>query len=148
EQRANPGRGPADAGATRHDAGMRSLVPGLARAAVVAVPSMLHAQQLAAAVNDNPSYSNNAVGWPASVLAFRFTATMPVVDAAQVFTGNQPPALHTVEIRTRNATTGLPDQLVGQPGQWSTTHTRCFQGAAFAQPANLIVGDDYFLVWR
>ncbi|MCB9877811.1 MAG: hypothetical protein H6835_09440 [Planctomycetes bacterium] len=130
---------------------MRSLVPVLALAAAFAAlpPSAaLRAQQFAFSVNDNPSYSNNAVGWPASVLAFRFTATVPVVSAAQVFTGNQPPALHTVEIRTRNTTTGLPDLLVGQPGQWSTTHTRSFQGAEFAQPANLIVGDDYFLVWR
>lgn len=127
---------------------MRSLVPVLALAAAFATPAALRAQQLALAVNDNPTYSNNAVGWPANVLAFRFTANVPVVAAAQVFTGNQPPALHTVEIRTRNLTTGLPDQLVGQPGQWSTTHTRCFQGAEFAQPANLTVGGDYFLVWR
>jgi hypothetical protein len=105
-------------------------------------------QQLAFARNDNPSYGGYAVGWPASVLAFRFTANAPVLAAAQIFTGNQPPAVHQLEIRTRNTATGLPDQLVGQPGSWSTTHTRCFQGAVFAQPANLNVGTDYFLVWR
>lgn len=118
------------------------------RALLVAFAAALPAQQLAFSRNDNPSYGSYAVGWPASVLGFRFTATVPVLAAAQVFTGNQPSALHTLEIRTRNATTGLPDQLVGSSGQWSTTHTRCFQGAAFAQPAVLTVGADYFLVWR
>ncbi len=118
------------------------------RALLVVFAAALPAQQLAFARNDNPSYGSYAVGWPVSVVGFRFTATVPVLAAAQVFTGNQPPALHTLEIRTRNTTTGLPDQLVGSPGQWSTTHTRCFQGAAFAQPAVLTVGADYFLVWR
>ncbi len=109
----------------------------------------LSAQQLVFAQNDNLSYSNSAVGWPASVLGFRFTApTAMVLDAAQVFTGNQPPATHTLEIRTRNATSGLPDQLVGQPGSWQTLHARCWQGARFAQPAVLAGNTDYFLVWR
>lgn len=116
--------------------------------ALVGCLGALPAQQLAFAINDNPSYGGYAVGWPASVLGFRFTANVPTVVAAQVFTGNQPPAVHTVEIRTRNATTGLPDQLVSQGGTWSTSHARCFQGAVFAQPANLTVGQDYFLVWR
>jgi hypothetical protein len=105
------------------------------------------AQQLALAQNDNLSYGGYAVGWPSSVIAFRFTAPAGlVVDAAQVFTGNQSPATHTVEIRTRNATTGLPDQVVGQPGTWSVVHARCWQGTRFAQPAVLAAGD-YFLVW-
>jgi hypothetical protein len=108
----------------------------------------LSAQQLALASNDNGSYGGYAVGWPASVIAFRFTANTPVLAAAQVFTGNQPPAVHTLEIRTRHATTGLPDQLLGQPGSWSTTHTRCWQGTTFAQPAVVTPGQDYFLVWR
>ncbi|MBL8731522.1 MAG: hypothetical protein JNN13_04045 [Planctomycetes bacterium] len=123
---------------------MRSLVLAL----VTALGAVVPAQQLALAVNDNPSYGGYAVGWPASVLAFRFTATTPVLVAAQVFTGNQTPAAHTVEIRTRNATTGLPDQLVGQAGTWTTTHARCWQGAEFTVPAVLTVGVDYFLVWR
>jgi hypothetical protein len=107
------------------------------------------AQQLVQAQNDNLSYGNYAVGWPSSVIAFRFTAATPLVlDAAQVFTGNQTPAPHTVEIRTVHPTTGLPDQLVGQPGQWTTTHVRCWQGAQFAQPAVLAGNTDYFLVWR
>lgn len=114
----------------------------------LAILPALPAQQLVLAMNDNPSYGSYAVGWPASVLAFRFTANAQVLGAAEIFTGNQPPALHTLEIRTRNAATGLPDQLVGQPGTWSTTHTRCWQGAIFAQPANLTIGQDYFLVWR
>ena len=123
---------------------MRIMLLGLA----LALTSQLQGQQLAAATNDNPSYGGYAVGWPASVLAFRFTANTPVLAAAQVFTGNQPPASHSLEIRTRNATTGLPDQLVGQPGSWLTKHTRSFQGALFAQPANVTPGQDYFLVWR
>jgi hypothetical protein len=117
-------------------------------ALVLAFAAALPAQQLVLALNDNPSYGGYAVGFPATTIAFRFTANAAVVAAAQVFTGNQPPATHTVEIRTRNATTGLPDQLVGQPGIWSTTHTRCWQGAIFAQPATLTINQDYFLVWR
>lgn len=123
---------------------MRSLLLVAALALATSVP----AQQLVFAQNDNPSYGGYAVGWPASVIAFRFTANAPVLAAAEVFTGNQPPAAHTLEIRTRNATTGLPDQLVGQPGTWNTVHTRCWQGAVFAQPATLTIGQDYFLVWR
>ena len=108
----------------------------------------LPAQQLVLASNDNPSYGGYAVGWPASVLAFRFTANAPVIAAAQIFTGNQAPASHSLEIRTRNPGTGLPDQLLGAAGTWTTTHTRCWQGAIFAQPAALTIGVDYFLVWR
>lgn len=119
-------------------------LPLVAFSLVAAAP----AQQLALAVNDNPSYGGYAVGWPASVIGFRFTANVPVLVAAQIFTGNQAPASHSLEIRTRNLTTGLPDQLVGAAGSWTTTHTRCWQGAVFAQPATLTVGDDYFVVWR
>lgn len=117
-------------------------------AAALAVAPTLRAQQLTLAVNDTPSYGGYAVGWPASVIGWRFTANAPVLAAAQVFTGNAPPATHSLEIRTRNATTGLPDQLVGAAGTWTTTATRCWQGAVFAQPANVTVGVDYFLVWR
>ncbi|MFY9340857.1 MAG: hypothetical protein WAT39_00115 [Planctomycetota bacterium] len=123
------------------------LRPRFVVASVLLVGSAA-AQQLAFARNDNSSYGGYAVGWPASVIAFRFTANVPVLVAAQIFTGNQPPAAHTLEIRTRNATTGLPDQLVGAAGGWSTVHTRCWQGAVFAQPAALTVGADYFVVWR
>jgi len=113
-----------------------------------ALCTAIPAQQLALAQNDNLSYGGYAVGWPASVLGFRFTAaTTMVIDAAQVFTGNQAAATHSVEIRTLNTTTGLPDQLVGQPGTWTVIHARCWQGAQFAQPAVLTPGD-YFLVWR
>jgi len=125
---------------------MRLLVSVLLAAATAA--PMASAQQLALAFNDNPSYGGYAVGWPASVIAFRFTANTTSLVAAQIFTGNQPPASHSVEIRTRNATTGLPDQLVGAAGSWMTTHTRCWQGAIFAQPATLTPNVDYFLVWR
>lgn len=132
-------------GRTGETTGMRFL--HALCAALLAVP--LAAQQLVLAQNDNLSYGSYAVGWPASVIAFRFTApTTTVLDAAQVFTGNQTPAQHTLEIRTRNTTTGLPDQLVGQPGAWNSVHARCWQGATFAQPAVLIGGTDYFLVWR
>lgn len=116
-------------------------------AATLALP--LGAQQLVLAQNDNLSYGNYAVGWPSSVIAFRFTApNNAVLDAAQVFTGNQTPAAHSVEIRTRNATTGLPDQLLGAPGTWTSIHARCWQGARFALPVALQPGTDYFLVWR
>ena len=117
-------------------------------ALVVALAAAVPAQRLAFSQNDNLSYGGYAVGWPASVIGFRFTANAPILVAAQIFTGNQPPAAHTLEIRTRNATTGLPDQLVGAPGAWSTVHARCWQGAQFATPSNLTVGQDYFLVWR
>jgi hypothetical protein len=116
---------------------------------VLAAASCLPAQQLLDSRNDNPSYGNYAVGWPSSVIAFRFTASATTaLAAAQVFTGNQTPALHSLEIRTRNATTGLPDALVGQAGSWTSTHARCWQGATFAQPAPVTAGQDYFLVWR
>ena len=71
---------------------MRTMLLAL----VLALISQLPAQQLAATTNDNPSYGGYAVGWPASVLAFRFTASAPVLAAAQVFTGNQPPASHSL----------------------------------------------------
>lgn len=109
----------------------------------------LPAQQLLQAANDNLSYGNYAVGWPSSVIAFRFTAAATTtLTAAQVFTGNQTPAPHSVEIRTRNAGTGLPDALLGQSGTWTSIHARCWQGAEFAQPAAVVAGQDYFLVWR
>ncbi|MBL8751018.1 MAG: hypothetical protein JNK78_17795 [Planctomycetes bacterium] len=111
--------------------------------------SAASAQQLLDARNDNPSYGGYAVGWPSSVIAFRFTATQTTdLTAAQIFTGNSAPAQHSLEIRTRDAATGLPLSLVGQPGTWTTTHTRCWQGAAFAQAAPVVAGQDYFVVWR
>ncbi len=123
---------------------MRPLLP-----LVLCAAGCLPAQQLLDAANDNLSYGSYAVGWPSSVIAFRFTASATTsLAAAQVFTGNQPPALHSVEIRTRNAATGLPDMLVGQAGNWTTTHARCWQGATFAQVAPVQAGQDYFLVWR
>jgi hypothetical protein len=116
--------------------------------ALVLILAAVPAQQLAIAQNDNLSYGSYAVGWPASVLGFRFTAPAAMtIDAAQVFTGNESPAQHSVEIRTRNASTGLPDQLVGQPGSWQVVHARCWQGARFQQPAVLTANTDYFLVW-
>ncbi len=122
------------------------LLPALVTAALCVAAG---AQQLVQSQNDNLSYGNYAVGWPSSVIAFRFTNTgAGVLDAAQVFTGNQTPATHSVEVRTRNPATGLPDQLVGQPGTWTSLHARCWQGARFAQPAVLAANTDYFLVWR
>ena len=116
---------------------------------LAALGATVPAQQLVLSQNDNLSYGPYAAGWPASVLGFRFTApTAMTLDAAQVFTGNQTPATHSVEIRTRNTATGLPDQLVGQPGTWTSVHARCWQGAQFAQPAVLAAATDYFLVWR
>lgn len=123
---------------------MRLLSCGL----LAALAALGNAQQLAFAQNDNPSYGNYAVGWPSSIIAFRFTpAAAMVVDAAQVFTGNQAPAAHTLEIRTRNAVTGLPDQTIAGPASWNVVHARCFQGAQFAQPVVLLANTDYFLVW-
>jgi hypothetical protein len=116
---------------------------------LAALCTSVPAQQLVYSQNDNTTYNNSAVGWPSSVIAFRFTSTTTqVLDAAQVFTGNQTPAPHSVEIRTLNTTTGLPDQLVGQPGTWTSVHARSWQGAQFAQPAVLNANTDYFLVWR
>lgn len=121
----------------------------LTSAVALLVGSLLPAQHLLDARNDNLSYGNYAVGWPASVIAFRFTAVQTTnLEAAQVFTGNQTPATHSVEIRTRDAGTGLPAVLLGQAGTWTSTHTRSWQGAAFAQPAPVVAGQDYFLVWR
>lgn len=115
----------------------------------LALLSGIPAQRLLDSRNDNPSYGSYAVGWPSSVIAFRFTATATTnLEAAQVFTGNQTPALHSLEIRTRDATTGLPATLLGQAGTWNSVHTRSWQGAVFAQAAPVVVGQDYFLVWR
>ncbi|HLQ37773.1 MAG TPA: hypothetical protein VK348_08230 [Planctomycetota bacterium] len=113
--------------------------------AVAAAP----AQQLFFAMNDNTSYGNLAVGWPAAVIGFRFTAPgNDTVAAAQVFTGNQPPAAHTLELRAHDPVTGLPGTLLGQPGTWMTLHPRCWQGAVLPQPVALAAGQDYWLVWR
>jgi len=124
---------------------MRSLLSS----AILLLAAVAPAQQLLDARNDNTSYGPYAVGWPSSVIAFRFTATATTdLTAAQVFTGNQTPAPHSVEIRTRDAGTGLPSALIGQAGTWQSTHVRGWQGALFAQPAPVVAGDDYFLVWR
>lgn len=121
----------------------------LLSSAILLFAAVVPAQQLLDSRNDNPSYGPYAVGWPSSVIAFRFTATATTdLTAAQVFTGNQTPAVHSVEIRTRDAGTGLPSALLGQPGTWTSTHIRGWQGATFAQPASLVAGTDYFLVWR
>ncbi len=107
------------------------------------------AQQLWFAQNDNTSYGNLAVGWPAAVMAFRFTApSNGVVGAAQVFTGNAAPAPHTLELRTHDPVTGLPGALLGSPGTWTTVHTRCWQGPTLPSPVALTGGQDYWLVWR
>lgn len=115
--------------------------------AALALPAA--AQQLWFSQNDNGSYGNYAAGWPAAVIAFRFTAqSTATIVAAEVFTGNQTPAQHSVEIVMHDPVTGLPGSSVGQPGSWTTTHARCWQGAVFAQPASVVQGTDYWLVWR
>jgi pimeloyl-ACP methyl ester carboxylesterase len=55
---------------------MRALV------LLVTAAAALPAQQLVLASNDNPSYGPYAVGWPASVIGFRFTANAPVLEDA------------------------------------------------------------------
>lgn len=115
--------------------------------ALLAVPSS--AQQVWLAQNDNPTYTNLAVGWPAAVLAFRFTApSTGIVSAAQVFTGNAAPSPHTLEVRDHDTTTGLPGTLLGAPGTWTTLHARCWQGCTLPTPVVLNGGQDYWLVWR
>ncbi len=107
------------------------------------------AQQLWLGQNDDTTYGSLAVGWPAAVMAFRFTApTSDTVVAAQVFTGNAAPSPHTLELRTHDPLTGLPGALLGNPGTWTTEHTRCWQGAVLAQSAAVTAGQDYWLVWR
>lgn len=127
-----------------------SLVSALiAIATALAGPRPAGAQQLLLASNDNTSYGSYAVGWPASVIAFRFTAPPgATIAAAQVFTGNTAPSPHTLELRDHDASTGLPGTLLGPAAGWTTFHARCWQGAAFAQPLALTAGQDYWLVWR
>lgn len=106
-------------------------------------------QQVWLAQNDNTTYANFAVGWPAAVLAFRFTApSNGTVAAAQVFTGNAAPSPHTLELRAHDATTGLPGALLGSPGTWTTLHARCWQGCTLPTNVTLTGGQDYWLVWR
>ena len=101
-------------------------VPALVAIAALAVPRPAGAQQLLLARNDNTSYGSYAVGWPASVIAFRFTAPPgAAVAAAQVFTGNTTPAPHTLELRDHDAATGLPGTLLGPAAGWTTIHARC-----------------------
>lgn len=121
----------------------------LALAALFVLDTTARAQQLWLAQNDNVSYGNLAVGWPAAVMAFRFTApSNETIVAAQVFTGNAAPAPHTLEVRTHDPLTGLPGALIGGLGSWTTEHVRCWQGAVLAQPAAVNAGQDYWLVWR
>lgn len=125
---------------------MRRLL-ACALLALLAAPAA--AQQLWHAQNDNTTYNNGAVGWPAAVLAFRFTApTSGLVSAAQVFTGNAAPAPHTLELRAHDGSSGLPGTLLGSPGSWTTLHTRCWQGCALPTAVPLTAGQDYWLVWR
>jgi hypothetical protein len=121
----------------------------LAALLVTLMASTAAAQQLVQAQNDNLSYGPYAVGWPSSVIAFRFTAAQAVpLAAAQVFTGNQAGAVHSLELRSVHPTTGLPDQLLAGPGSWTVVHARCWQGAQFASPFVVQANTDYFLVWR
>jgi len=121
----------------------------IAAIAFVASPSSSRAQQLWHSQNDNNTYGNLAVGWPAAVLGFRFTApSAATVTAAQVFTGNSTPDLHTLELRVHDPVTGLPGALLGPAGSWNLQHTRSFQGPLFPQPIALQGGQDYWLVWR
>jgi hypothetical protein len=121
----------------------------IAAIAFVASPSSSRAQQLWHSQNDNNTYGNLAVGWPAAVLGFRFTApSAATVTAAQVFTGNSTPDLHTLELRVHDPVTGLPGALLGPAGSWNLKHTRSFQGPLFPQPIALQGGQDYWLVWR
>lgn len=107
------------------------------------------AQQLWFAQNDNQSYGSYAAGWPASVIAFRFTAPAnAVIAAAEVFTGNQTPSPHSVEIAAHDPVTNNPGALLGQPGSFTSTSARSWQGAALAQPAPVVQGSDYWLIWR
>ena len=79
----------------------------IAAIAFVASPSSSRAQQLWHSQNDNNTYGNLAVGWPAAVLGFRFTApSAATVTAAQVFTGNSTPDLHTLEPAVHDQVTG------------------------------------------
>ncbi|MEQ1634907.1 MAG: hypothetical protein ABL997_21180 [Planctomycetota bacterium] len=113
------------------------------------VATELDAQQLWHSQNDNTTWAGYAVGWPASVLAFRFTAPSNAnIAAAQVFTGNAAPAPHTLELRTHDTVTGLPGALLGAPGTWTTEHVRCWQGPLLPQTVALTGGQDYWLVWR
>jgi hypothetical protein len=106
------------------------------------------AQQLWFAQNDDTTYGSFAVGWPASVLGFRFTAPgNATITGAQVFTGNTAPSPHTLELRAHDGITGLPGALLGPAGTWTTLHTRCWQGPTL-QPVALTGGQDYWLVWR
>lgn len=68
--------------------------------------------------------------------------------AAQVLTGNQTPATHSLELRAHHAVTGPPGALLGQPGSWLTHPVRCWQGAQFLQAPAVQQGQDYWLVWR
>ncbi|GAB4137887.1 MAG: hypothetical protein Fur0037_03310 [Planctomycetota bacterium] len=124
-----------------------SHLVALAWALLLAVSA--EGQQLWLARNDNLSYGNYAAGWPASVIAFRFTApSNAAIAAAEVFTGNQTPAPHSVEIRAHDAAADQPGVLLGQSGSWTSTHARCWQGAVLAQAAQVASGQDYWLVWR
>ena len=117
--------------------------------ALAASPSVATAQQLWHSQNDNNTYAGLAVGWPAAVLGFRFTAPSPaVVNAAQVFTGNSTPDVHTLELRAHDPVTGLPGALLGPAGSFTLQHTRSFQGTFLPQPVALAGGQDYWLVWR
>lgn len=116
---------------------------------LLASQAPLRAQQLWHSQNDNNTYGNLAVGWPAAVLGFRFTApSAATVTAAQVFTGNATPDLHTLELRAHDPVTGLPGALLGPAGSWNLQHTRSFQGVLLPQPIALAGGQDYWLVWR
>lgn len=117
--------------------------------ALAASPSTASAQQLWHSQNDNNTYSNLAVGWPAAVLGFRFTApSSAVVEAAQIFTGNSTASTQTLELRAHDPVTGLPGALLGPAGSFLLQHTRSFQGAFFPQPIALSGAQDYWLVWR
>jgi len=115
-----------------------AVLPALAAAAP--------AQQLSLAINDGPSYASTTTG--GRDYAFRFTANAPILVAAQVFTGDTQPHPHTLTIYSRHPTTGLPDQPISLPAQWTVASARCWQGATFPAPVPLSIGVDYFLFWR
>ena len=117
--------------------------------ALLGAGAEVRAQQLWLSQNDETTYNNSAVGWPASVIAFRFTAPSSAsLVGAQIFTGNASPAVQTLELRADDPLTGLPGILLGPQASWTLVHTRSWQGATWPHPALVTAGQTYWLVWR
>lgn len=123
-----------------------TLLPSVTLLLALAAPTA--AQRLALAINDDDTFNpGSAIGWPSSTVAMRFSPTAPfAANAAEVFTGNGTGS-NRLAIWSHDVANDRPMAPLAPAASWSMVPARCWQGAAFATPIQLLAGTTYWLVW-